>query len=164
MLSFYFLKRTSAQRYLAMDKLSYPYLKNSCRFLTLRMLKTQKLWFKWSEHDLKQWSHSPIIIQLCIHFPEEASVGGKLLRGIKDFQRKKPHTIAETPVKPCAMEMAELKRGEVAKLKTAPIPLRNDKMYDRIWTHPQASGGANRQKSSKNLFAVRWINWYLQLS
>ena len=38
-------------------------------------------------------------------------------------KEKKPHTIAETLVKPCAMEMVQLLCGDEAKQKIAQIPL-----------------------------------------
>lgn len=51
------------------------------------------------------------------------------LRIAKD---KKPHTIAETLIKPCAMEMAEIMCGKDAKFKISQIPLSNNTIHDRI--------------------------------
>ena len=45
---------------------------------------------------------------------------------------KKPHTIAETLIKPCAMEMVELMCGKEAKNKLSHIPLSNNTIHDRI--------------------------------
>jgi hypothetical protein len=42
---------------------------------------------------------------------------------------KEPHTIAETLMKPCAMEMAKVMCGNDAKLKTAQIPLSNGAIH-----------------------------------
>ena len=47
-------------------------------------------------------------------------------------KEKKPHTIAETLVKPCAMVMVQLLCGNDAKQKIAQIPLSNDTIHDRI--------------------------------
>ena len=46
--------------------------------------------------------------------------------------KEKPHTIAETLIKPCAIEMVELVCGNDAKQKIAQIPLLNDTIHDRI--------------------------------
>ena len=48
------------------------------------------------------------------------------------FEKEKPHTIAETQIKPCAIEMVELVCGNDAKQKIAQIPLSNDTIHDRI--------------------------------
>lgn len=47
-------------------------------------------------------------------------------------KEKKLHTYAETLVKPCSMEMAELMFGKDAKLKVAEIPLSNDAIRNQI--------------------------------
>jgi hypothetical protein len=51
------------------------------------------------------------------------------LRICKD---KKPHTIAETLIKPCAMDMVEVMCGKEARNKVSLIPLSNDTIHDRI--------------------------------
>ena len=51
---------------------------------------------------------------------------------LKIAKEKKPHTIAETLIKPCAIKMVELVCGNDAKQKIAQIPLSNDTIHDRI--------------------------------
>lgn len=47
-------------------------------------------------------------------------------------KEKKPHTIAETLIKPCALDMVELMCGKEARHKISHIPLSNDTIHDRI--------------------------------
>ncbi|XP_042210866.1 protein ZBED8-like [Homarus americanus] len=47
-------------------------------------------------------------------------------------KQKKPHTIEETLVKPCALEMVELVCGLEQRKKIAAVPLSNDVIHSRI--------------------------------
>lgn len=47
-------------------------------------------------------------------------------------QQKKPHTIAETLVKPCALDIVEIVCGKDEKKKVEAVPLSNDVIHSRI--------------------------------
>ncbi|GBP87338.1 Protein ZBED8 [Eumeta japonica] len=47
-------------------------------------------------------------------------------------QQKKPHTIAETLVKPCALDIVELVCGKNERKKVEAVPLSNDVIHSRI--------------------------------
>lgn len=47
-------------------------------------------------------------------------------------KNKKPHTIGETLIKPCALEMVEIVLGKEQMKKVAKIPLSNNVIQDRI--------------------------------
>lgn len=47
-------------------------------------------------------------------------------------KNKKPHTIGETLIKPCALEMVELVCGTEQRMEIAKIPLSNDVIHSRI--------------------------------
>ena len=47
-------------------------------------------------------------------------------------KEKKPHTIGESLVKPCAMDMVQILFGNEAKQKIAKIPMSNDTIHNRI--------------------------------
>ncbi|XP_042217594.1 protein ZBED8-like, partial [Homarus americanus] len=47
-------------------------------------------------------------------------------------KQKKPHTIGETLVKPCALEMVELVCGLEQRKKIAAVPLSNDVIHSTI--------------------------------
>ncbi|KAL0879709.1 hypothetical protein ABMA27_003424 [Loxostege sticticalis] len=47
-------------------------------------------------------------------------------------QQKKPHTIAETLVKPCALDIVELVCGKDERKKVEAVPLSNDVIHSRI--------------------------------
>ena len=47
-------------------------------------------------------------------------------------KEKKPHTIAETLVKPCAMEMVKIVLGKEAEKKLQQVPLSSDTIRSRI--------------------------------
>lgn len=47
-------------------------------------------------------------------------------------QQKKPHTIAETLIKPCALDIVELVCGKDHRKKVEAVPLSNDVIHSRI--------------------------------
>lgn len=47
-------------------------------------------------------------------------------------KEKKPHTIGETLVKPCGLEMVKLVLGENAAMQLSQVSLSNDIVYQRI--------------------------------
>ena len=47
-------------------------------------------------------------------------------------KEKKPHTIGETPVKPCPLEMAKIVLGEDVVKQLSQVPLSNDTVRQRI--------------------------------
>ncbi|GFT76191.1 protein ZBED8 [Nephila pilipes] len=79
-----------------------------------------------------QFSKSGTLTKLGFGIPQKPLVEASFRVAYRIAKSKKPHTIGETLIKPCALEMVELVCGLEQRKKLEAIPLSNDVIQSRI--------------------------------
>lgn len=79
-----------------------------------------------------QFSKSGTLTKLGFGIPQKPLVEASFRVAYRIAKSKKPHTIGETLIKPCALEMVELVCGLEQRKKLEAIPLSKDVIHSRI--------------------------------
>ncbi|GFS28299.1 protein ZBED8 [Nephila pilipes] len=79
-----------------------------------------------------QFSKSGTLTKLVFGIPQKPLVEASFRVAYRIAKSKKPHTIGETLIKPCALEMVELVCGLEQRKKLEAIPFSNDVIQSRI--------------------------------